>query len=285
MKKIMLLLLIAVVLSSCSRVISKDYEEISSGLVTQVDEEQCEITMQSLVDRQESCWKVFQTKDGFSWRLFRGYTEDILVGDTVFVYKNQDGVFVSKLSTAEAQCVNQTLSNYCWHSLLQVPQLCCLIVLMFMTVALYYISKENGLKNSCTMAVFNLVMAICIFLPGKTLQRTMIGFVSESEDKVVIDNAFRYKVANEKVSENVWKDAFSDETIKCEDLVYVYEYVFLGKTETYFVSKRKLDGHTLTSPQVYPEIMLRMCLIELVLLLLVWACVFPFRKKFSLLDF
>ena len=252
MKKFWLLLTVLLI-TSCSRIVSTDYELIDSGVIETVDYDAVSVSIVS--DKDSVCRSWFPKKafDGLSL-LGLGYTDSLKVGDKCFVYDKGDEPLISKVSIQDAKAINEALCRHYWNELLSLQRLIILVVLAFVVMALVLFTPDNyGYTLIRVMLLFAATaFAVLGMAPNRKLEKVGDGVLTEISGK-------RFVIDNKTVYYSYPKDVFKKEALSVGEKVQIYRYgrSSSGVRENIFISKCVFDDVTLAKDQIYPEVLVK----------------------------
>ncbi len=277
MKKILFLLFAVLFMTSCSRIITKDYEVVDRGVISSIDYHNYKVTLEYRSGLFHE-WLVQNPFDGFSLKGL-AYVDSLQVGDRCFVYKSKDNeTLISKVNVNDAKIINKALFNFYWRSLLFSEWFWGLLFMAILMVAItMFVARK---KVSVFLFVITTGVAIVGMSPGRKLVKIDEGQISKIHNNCVF-------VDDKTVYSTSVNDLFSEKPLSLGQNVVVYSYQ-RGETQNsigscrrdIFLSLRNFDEITLKVGQIYPEIMLYSALVYWFMLLILWLICKPIVRIF-----
>ncbi len=276
MKKFWLLLTVLLI-TSCSRIVSTDYELIDSGVIETVDYDAVSVSIVSDKDSVCRSWFPKKAYDALSLQGLE-YTDSLKVGDKCFVYDKGDEPLISKVSIQDAKVINDALSRHYWKELLVSERLVTMIALAFVVMAFWLFSPNSNKYIMIGLVLFLGATAFAVIWmnPNRKLEKVGEGTLTEISGK-------RFVVDNKTVYYSYPKDVFRKEPLYVGEKVQVYRYgrYRSGVRENIFISKSVFNEDTLKKSQIYPEVLLRTWGLYWALLLVAGVLLTPFRISYQ----
>lgn len=277
MKKILFLLFAVLFLTSCNRIITKDYEVVDRGIISSIDYHNYKVTVEYRSGLFHE-WLVQNPFDGFSLRGI-AYTDSLQVGDKCFVYKSEDNeTLISKVNVNDAKIVNKTLFKFYWRSLLFSEWfLVLLLMAILVTVIVLFVSRK---KLNVLLIAITTGVAVIGMSPGRKLVKIDEGRISRIHNNCVFVN-------DQTVYSTSVNDLFSEKPLSFGQKVVVYSYQ-CGETQNsigasrrdIFLSTYNFDDVTLDVGQIYPEVTLYTALVYWFMLSAFWLICKPLFRIF-----
>ena len=277
MKKILFLLFAVLFLTSCSRIITKDYEVVDRGIISSIDYQNYKVTVEYKKGLFHE-WLVQNPFDGFSL-IGIAYTDSLQVGDKCFVYKSESNeTLISKINLNDAKIVNKALFKFYWQSLLFSEWfLFLLLMAILVTVIVLFVSRK---KLNVLLIAITTGVAVVGMSPGRKMVKINEGRISKIENDCVF-------VDDKAVYNTTVNDLFSKKTLSLGQNVVVYSYQhgetrnsMPGYRRDIFLTNRNFDDGTLKVRQIYPEVTLYTTLVYWFMLAIIWLICKPLIRIF-----
>ena len=277
MKKILFLLFAVLFLTSCSRIITKDYEVVDRGIISSIDYQNYKVTVEYKKGLFHE-WLVQNPFDGFSL-IGIAYTDSLQVGDKCFVYKSESNeTLISKINLNDAKIVNKALFKFYWQSLLFSEWfLFLLLMAILVTVIVLFVSRK---KLNVLLIAITTGVAVVGMSPGRKMVKINEGRISKIENDCVF-------VDDKAVYNTTVNDLISKKTLSLGQNVVVYSYQhgetrnsMPGYRRDIFLTNRNFDDGTLKVRQIYPEVTLYTTLVYWFMLAIIWLICKPLIRIF-----
>lgn len=259
MKKIILMLaLMCILCTSCARVVTADYYEIFSGMISKLDEKSNQIEITNAKGDTKT-WSSDDMEDDLLYSYM--VDDDFVVGDDVYVYSNDGDILISKVSVVDAKKINDYLFGLISFKALGIF----LLVVIAVAFICGKISNKLRYANSSTfvsvLALWGeLLLCACMFVTltalcysGCRLWYNGDGVIKEVvDDKITLENGRSFKVLDMRYLTD------EGEMAKVGDKVDVYCYSSVSKEEGtkddgyFLLANKKITEATIRTEQTYP---------------------------------
>lgn len=255
MKKIKLLCLLITALMtsvSCSRIVHANYKTADRGKIIAADSIKSYLSIRSFSSDSCNNWYVVHTQwDELSSRGLI-YTQNLSIGDTVYIYQDKSQVFASKCDVSDAKNINKALCIHYWQDIAQ-NWFCFLLLTAISGGALWVMVKVTKKAQAVPVVVICVcfIGTVCLTKAGYKLEMVLKGEVTQmTPDFVKINRSYIFPYADKN-------DIVTHKPVQCGKKVWLYRYTDSEyKCGEIFFSSHKLNEQALQFPQTYPEIWL-----------------------------
>lgn len=246
MKKITTILaFLAMLFTSCSRMVNVDYKVADYGVITAIHSNQNTLSIHSLKEKKDKTWLLedaevdYLSAFGLSHRV-------LAVKDTVYVYQDGSKFFASKHSIEDAKSINQAIDKYENKTLPQFWPVVIIMLVLFTIIAHRIQKGFLSTREFLTYIMFSMIMySVFVMLAHKKfgrLEPLQKGIITQiTPEFVTLDNSMTAPLA-------LTEDIKTEKTAKIGQEVYLYE-----ANNHVFISSLELNENTLKMPQPYPE--------------------------------
>lgn len=264
MKKLLFFAFLATLLSSCSRIISTDYELAEHGIITAIDAKTNTLTVLSLQDDTSKEWLTSSTCDELTLNVLH-YTKVLNIGDTIYLYHNGKNFLPTRCNIDDAKEINRMLCKYYWQN---VPIAGLIILVAFILLTALFVKKIKDRQSIFvqSIATFTILyfLAVTVLNAGHRLYPLKEGTVTNlTADKITLDKSFTFPCY--KLTTVTPKNG-----LKAGQYVHLYSYAPTNQAHngSIFVCTKKLNAQALTAWQAYPEIWFKTMVLCLIILAL-----------------
>ena len=265
MRKLLYLCFMLIGLVSCSKAEFRDYLYIDEGKVISL-EDKASIGIYSNSNAVRK-YKVESFYDRFK-------KDDLKIGDNVYVYRDKDGVFVTKFSVKEGKIVNDYFSKCFWDNLISLKSILAIVVVSFFLVWWVVYSNKKGYKEGeqigISLILFSL-LSVPLFINKVDHKLYYIenGEVTEIEDNMMELNGVSYYFLGET------RDIATGNQLCIGDSIFLYSDMILifGSDESIYASSVYIDEEVTNHGNTYPNAYLITLMIN-VLVCVFWIIVF-----------
>ena len=251
LKQLCLLVLLLLFCASCSRIASANYETVEVGTLRDQDTLNSTVTIQPLNQKNCTVWFVQNAcYDALSNEAFQ-YSKKLSLGDTVYIYQNDNTCYASTYNINDAKKINRALQDYYWKN---VSNNWYWFLILIIAMAWFGWGRIESLSKSPYAFIFGTLL-ICIAAilagTGKRLYPAHNGMVTQiTATQVKLNNNIIYPLASPR-------DISTQLPIKVGQHVTAYRYAINNaKDGVIFLSTQKLSTPVLKAQRIYPEILL-----------------------------
>lgn len=266
-KKLCVLAVLLMLLTSCSRIVHTDYELVDYGTIVSIDKKEQRITIHSALNNKQISWFVTNCEFDYLSKRGLGYTKKLVYHDKVNIYQNGKEFFATTLDVRDAQNINKALTTYYWQHLAENWD-GILIALIIIFIILYIINYTCNISRALWVMVF--IWGITL-LTSFSLGNIGAVFTPSSEGKITKITP-TYVTLNDKYvcPYATLEDISTHVPVKVGQQVNTYSYNIDESSikSPIFFSTHKLNENTLKSYQSYPENLLMTSILIIVAIIL-----------------
>lgn len=245
LKQLCFLTLLTMLLASCSRMVSTDYDVMEHGTITAIDSLNRSFSIRSLTSKETKTWYVDNPCVGALSIYGLVYLDDLAVNDTVYVYRDGGEMLVSKYSIADVKDLNDSLCSYYW---LNIAENWYWFSLIISIVALCILTANDKVAAFAILVGLALVYGMTgLFSRLRPMQEGTITEITENYVKLDSSRIIPYASLT---------DLKTHKRVRLGQNVTLYETEYLGGRKIFF-SSQKLNPQAVEAPQTYPEVWLK----------------------------